>query len=120
MNARLNKASALSKKHHVNFVDVAITGAVNLHGAKTPLLCAGEKAEDVAQIFKRLGTPIQVVGDKPGDAAALKLLRSIFTKGLEALSVECLLTAEKRGLRFARPDQKRILYIFSIFKSSQL
>ena len=95
----MEKASALSKKHHVNFVDVAIMGAVNLHGAKTPLLCAGEKAEDVAQIFKKIGTPIQVVGDKPGDAAALKLLRSIFTKGLEALSVECLLTAEKRGLR---------------------
>lgn len=95
----MEKASALSKKHHVSFVDVAITGAVNLHGAKTPLLCAGEKAEDIAQIFKKLGTPIQVVGDKPGDAAALKLLRSIFTKGLEAISVECLLTAEKRGLR---------------------
>ncbi len=95
----MEKAGALSKKHHVNFVDVAITGAVNLHGAKTPLLCAGEKAEDVAHIFQTLGTPIQVVGSKPGDAAALKLLRSIFTKGLEALSVECLLTAEKRGLR---------------------
>ena len=95
----MEKADALSKNHHVNFVDVAITGAVNLHGAKTPLLCAGDKAEDVAQVFKKLGTPIQVVGDKPGDAAALKLLRSIFTKGLEALSVECLLAAEKRGLR---------------------
>jgi 3-hydroxyisobutyrate dehydrogenase len=95
----MEKASDLSQMHHVNFVDVAITGAVNLHGAKTPLLCAGEKAADVAQIFKKLGTPIQVVGDKPGDAASLKLLRSIFTKGLEALTVECLLMAEKRGLR---------------------
>ncbi len=95
----MEKAFELAKKHSVHFVDVAITGAVNLHGAKTPLLCAGEKATQVADIFKKLGTPIQVVGAKPGDAAALKLLRSIFTKGLEALSIECLLTAEKRGLR---------------------
>jgi 3-hydroxyisobutyrate dehydrogenase-like beta-hydroxyacid dehydrogenase len=95
----MEKAFEVAKKHSVDFVDVAITGAVNLHGAKTPLLCAGEKAAEVADIFKKLGTPIQVVGEKPGDAAALKLLRSIFTKGLEALSIECLLTAEKRGLR---------------------
>jgi 3-hydroxyisobutyrate dehydrogenase len=95
----MEKSSALFKSHGVAFIDVAITGAVQLHGAKTPLLCAGEKAAEVAALFTRLGTPIQVVGREPGDAAALKLLRSIFTKGLEALSIECLLTAEKRGLR---------------------
>lgn len=95
----MEQAAALFEKHGMAFVDVAITGAVQLHGATTPLLCAGEKAGEAAALFTRLGTPIQVVGRKPGDAAALKLLRSIFTKGLEALSVECLLTAEKRGLR---------------------
>jgi 3-hydroxyisobutyrate dehydrogenase-like beta-hydroxyacid dehydrogenase len=95
----MEKAAALFETHGMAFVDVAITGAVQLHGAKTPLLCAGEAASEVAELFTRLGTPIQVVGRKPGDAAALKLLRSIFTKGLEALSIECLLTAEKRGLR---------------------
>lgn len=95
----MEQAAALFEKHGMAFVDVAITGAVQLHGATTPLLCAGEKAVEVAALFTRLGTPIQVVGRKPGDAAALKLLRSIFTKGLEALSVECLLTAKKRGLR---------------------
>lgn len=95
----MERAAALFKKHGVAFVDVAITGAVNLHGAKTPLLCAGEEAAEIAALFMQLGTPVQIVGSKPGDAAALKLLRSIFTKGLEALSVECLLTAEKRGLR---------------------
>lgn len=88
---------ATSSGHH--FVDVAITGAVNIHGAKTPLLCAGVRAPEVAELFRRLAAPVQVVGARPGDAASLKLLRSIFTKGLEALSVECLTTAEKRGLR---------------------
>jgi 3-hydroxyisobutyrate dehydrogenase-like beta-hydroxyacid dehydrogenase len=95
----MEKAAALLKSQGMAFVDVAIVGAVQLHRAKTPLLCAGEKADEVAALFTQLGTPIQVVGRQPGDAAALKLLRSIFTKGLEALSIECLLTAEKRGLR---------------------
>ncbi len=93
---RADKQATASGQH---FVDVAITGAVNIHGAKTPLLCAGERAEDVATLYRGIGAPIQVVGTRPGDAALLKLLRSIFTKGLEALSVECLTTAEKRGLR---------------------
>ncbi|WP_082151449.1 NAD(P)-binding domain-containing protein [Caenimonas sp. SL110] len=88
---------AIASGHH--FVDVAITGAVNIHGAKTPLLCAGERAGEVATLYRSIGSPIQIVGARPGDAASLKLLRSIFTKGLEALSVECLTTAERRGLR---------------------
>ncbi len=81
------------------FVDVAITGAVNLSGARTPLLCAGQAASEVAALLTACGAPVRTVGARPGDAAALKLLRSIFTKGMEALAVECLVTAERQGLR---------------------
>lgn len=92
-------AEKAATPHDVGFVDVAITGAVNMRGAKTPLLCAGQQAQHVADVFKPLGAPVKVVGSQPGDAARLKLLRSIFTKGLEALTVECLATAEVSGLR---------------------
>lgn len=88
---------ALSSGHR--FVDVAITGAVNLSGAKTPLLCSGSAAPEVAALLAACGAPIRPVGAHPGDAASLKLLRSIFTKGMEALAVECLVTAEQKGLR---------------------
>lgn len=93
------RAERLAKAAGQHFVDVAITGAVNVHGPRTPLLCAGTKADEVAQLFRAVGAPVQVVGSVPGDAASLKLLRSIFTKGLEALAIECLTTAQKRGLR---------------------
>lgn len=95
----MRRAQTLAAQTGQHFVDVAITGAVNLHGAHTPLLCAGAQASRVAELFRALGAPVQVVGHQPGDAASLKLLRSIFTKGLEALSVECLMTAERQGLR---------------------
>lgn len=88
---------ALASGHR--FVDVAITGAVNLSGAKTPLLCSGSAAPEVAALLAACGATIRPVGVRPGDAASLKLLRSIFTKGMEALAVECLVTAEQRGLR---------------------
>jgi 3-hydroxyisobutyrate dehydrogenase len=93
------RAETLAAASGPSFVDVAITGAVNIHASKTPLLCAGVRAPEVADLFGRLGAPVQVVGTRAGDAASLKLLRSIFTKGLEALAVECLATAERRGLR---------------------
>jgi 3-hydroxyisobutyrate dehydrogenase-like beta-hydroxyacid dehydrogenase len=83
----------------VHFVDVAITGAVNLGGKKTPLLVAGGKAGFVQELFLPFGGSVRAVGEQPGDAAALKLLRSIYTKGMEALAVECLVTAERMGLR---------------------
>lgn len=93
------QASEHAGKLGLHFVDVAITGAVNVRGAKTPLLCAGERADIVANLFSRIGAPVKTVSGPPGNAARLKLLRSIFSKGLEALTIECLSTAEVDGLR---------------------
>jgi 3-hydroxyisobutyrate dehydrogenase len=100
----MSRAETLARSGGQRFVDVAITGAVNLSGARTPLLCSGEGAEEVRALLAACGAPIRVVGTKPGDAASLKLLRSIFTKGMEALAVECLVTAERKGLRAALHD----------------
>ena len=51
--------------------------------------------------FAGLGAPVRGTPAvaEAGDAAALKLLRTILTKGLEALAVECLVAAEKQGIR---------------------
>lgn len=95
----MREAAALAAHRGVGFVDVAVTGAVNVRGAKTPMLCSGERASAAARMFGDLGAPVRVVGERAGDATRLKLLRSIFTKGLEALAIECLATAEAAGLR---------------------
>jgi len=94
----MEQANELAIAQGVAFVDVAITGAVNLGMRKTPLLLAGGKALEVQALYAPLGARVTVVGPQPGNAVRLKLLRSIFTKGLEALSVECLATAEAMGL----------------------
>lgn len=96
--ADMRQADVVAKTYGVDFVDVAITGAVNLGQRKTPLLIAGEKAQAVHDLYYPLGAPLTVVGHRPGDAASLKLLRSIYTKGVEALAVECLSTAHQMGL----------------------
>ncbi len=82
------------------FVDVAIMGAIALTGGKTPVLIAGEQVERAQELFTLMGAPAKILEDgKPGEAVALKLLRSVIVKGLECLSIESLTAAEHLGIR---------------------
>jgi 3-hydroxyisobutyrate dehydrogenase len=84
----------------VRYVDAVILGAIALTGVATPLLAAGATSAEAMREFAGLGAPVRVLPQaEAGDAAALKLLRTILTKGLEALAVECLVAAEKQGIR---------------------
>jgi 3-hydroxyisobutyrate dehydrogenase len=77
-----------------------IMGGVNLTGMNTPLLCAGEKTEKIVALIEKLGAPIRVLSAaRAGDAASLKLLRTVFTKGLSALAVECIVAARHHGVK---------------------
>jgi 3-hydroxyisobutyrate dehydrogenase-like beta-hydroxyacid dehydrogenase len=77
-----------------SFVDVALLGAVSVSGLATPSLASGPGAERFAELFAPLGMPVEVVSERPGDASALKLLRSVFMKGIAAAAVESLAAAE--------------------------
>lgn len=83
-----------------SYVDVAIMGAVSVHEHRTPLLASGADAARLHELLARFGFPVEVLPDsQPGDATALKLVRSILTEGMEAVVIECLLVAEALGLR---------------------
>jgi 3-hydroxyisobutyrate dehydrogenase len=97
-----DKRSACQRaaERSVPYVDAVILGAIALTGATTPLLAAGPASEEALREFAELGAPVRILPRAgAGDAAALKLLRTILTKGLEALAVECLVAAEKQGIR---------------------
>jgi len=84
----------------VDFVDVAIMGAVSIHGHRTPLVASGDRAPRLQALLAPLGFSVQVLPDSlPGDATALKLVRSVLTKGMDGVIIECLLVAEALGLR---------------------
>lgn len=94
------EAEKLARGVGVHYVDTVILGAIALTGARTPLLAAGPLAEAAMADFVALGAPVKTLPEaKAGDAAALKLLRTILTKGLETLAVECLVAAEQQGVR---------------------
>ncbi|MFT4264680.1 MAG: NAD(P)-binding domain-containing protein [Nocardioides sp.] len=84
----------------VGYVDAVIMGPVPITRAATPVIAAGRDAATAMLEFAGLGAPVRVLpGSEPGDAATLKLLRTVLTKGIEALAVECLVAAERAGMR---------------------
>jgi 3-hydroxyisobutyrate dehydrogenase-like beta-hydroxyacid dehydrogenase len=81
----------------VAFADVALLGPIPTHGLRAPVLASGPGAQAFADLFGQLGMPVEVVSDEAGDAAALKLVRSVFMKGLAAAVVESMDAAEAMG-----------------------
>jgi 3-hydroxyisobutyrate dehydrogenase-like beta-hydroxyacid dehydrogenase len=79
------------------YVDMAVMAPVHPRGHRTPSLLAGAAAQGLAPRFAELGFDVEVVGDAVGEATAIKMVRSLFVKGLEALTVEMLLAARASG-----------------------
>jgi len=80
------------------FADVALMAPVPGNGVRTPSLVSGSGAAGYARSLGALGAPVEALGDQPGEAATRKLLRSVFMKGLAAISFEALAAAERAGL----------------------
>lgn len=80
------------------YIEGAIMSPVAPHGYKVPVLVAGPAAAEVAGLLNPLGMAVEVAGTAIGAASATKMCRSIVMKGIEALMVECLVTARRYGV----------------------
>lgn len=102
----LNTVTPLLKKemdqlisiNGADFIEVAILGTISSYGFKSPMLACGKKANEFKHLFSSLGFSIKVLSDKIGTASYMKMLRSIFSKGVESLLFEMLVAAEKCDL----------------------
>ncbi len=80
------------------YVDVAVVAAIHPKRHRTPLLIAGPHAQAVAPLLREMEMQLDVVGDALGAAAAIKMIRSVMIKGIEALTLECFLAASRAGV----------------------
>jgi 3-hydroxyisobutyrate dehydrogenase-like beta-hydroxyacid dehydrogenase len=80
------------------YVDVAVIAPIHPKRHRTPLLIAGPYAEGIAPLLAEMEMTLKVVPGETGKAAAIKMIRSVMIKGLEALTLECFLAAERAGL----------------------
>ena len=79
------------------YLDMAVMAPVHPKKHATPVLLAGAPAETLLPQLLALGFSASLVGPEPGAATAIKMVRSLFVKGLEAITVETLLAARASG-----------------------
>ena len=80
------------------YVDVAVVSAIRPARHRSPMLIAGVHAAKIEPTLGALGMKISVVGPQTGAAAAIKMVRSVMIKGIEALTLECFLAASRAGV----------------------
>ena len=80
------------------YVDVAVIAAIYPARHRTPMLLAGPHAEPVVPLLRELEMKVSVVNGDIGAAAAIKMIRSVMIKGIEALTLECFLAAARAGV----------------------
>ena len=81
------------------YVDVAILAPIHPARHQTPLLLAGPHADTVMPLLiDELEMRGAIAGDEVGQAAGLKMIRSVMIKGIEALTLECFLAAKRYGI----------------------
>lgn len=81
------------------YVDVAILAPIYPKRHQTPLLLAGPYAQAVLPLLiDELEMRGAIASDEIGAAAGLKMIRSVMIKGIEALTAECFMAAQRAGI----------------------
>ncbi|MFD0945899.1 DUF1932 domain-containing protein [Sphingomonas canadensis] len=81
------------------YVDTAVLSPVNPRRLAAPLLLSGPHAAAGEAALKAAGfTGTRVVEGPVGAASAIKMVRSVMVKGMEALAAECAIAAARAGV----------------------
>ncbi|MBA15292.1 MAG: 6-phosphogluconate dehydrogenase [Sphingomonas sp.] len=81
------------------YVDVAVLAPVDPARMAVPLLVSGPHAGFACETLGRIGfTNVRTVGAEVGRASAIKMIRSVMVKGIEALTDEMMAGAEAAGV----------------------
>ncbi|MBT5264363.1 MAG: NAD(P)-dependent oxidoreductase [Rhodospirillaceae bacterium] len=81
------------------YVDVAVMDTVPGRGHKVSMLLSGVAVERVIERLAPFDMKLDPVGDAVGQASTVKMARSVFVKGLEAILCESLTAAERVGVQ---------------------
>lgn len=92
------KASKLIDAAGAHYVEAGVMASIHPAGIRVPMLLGGRQAGALAEKLVPLGFDMTVVDEKIGVASAIKMCRSIFIKGLEAIVIESYTTARRYGV----------------------
>lgn len=79
------------------FLEAAVMAPVAPQRLQVPMLLCGAGADAAARRLQAIGLNVTPISERIGMASAIKMCRSIFIKGLEAITVESMFTARRYG-----------------------
>ena len=94
---RKRETDALVRATGAGYADMAVMAPALPDGHTTPVLLAGPGG--FAEFLDASGFNWRLAGPEIGQATAIKMCRSVFVKGLEAITVQALMAAERAGCR---------------------
>lgn len=86
------------KDSGVLFVDAAMMGSLPKDKHQVPITASGNGAEKFKELMTPYNMKIETAGDVAGAASAIKLVRSIYMKGVSVLMMEMLSAADAYGV----------------------
>jgi 3-hydroxyisobutyrate dehydrogenase-like beta-hydroxyacid dehydrogenase len=92
------QVAAVATAQGAAFCEIAVMGPIPPYGHKAPLLLGAPGAAQFEALFAPLGMRMEIIStERIGQAAAVKMFRSVVYKGIEALLFECVLGAGQYG-----------------------
>ena len=82
----------------VLFADAAMLGSLPKDKHQVPITASGNGAAKFYELMTPYGMKITLAGEKAGSASAIKLVRSIFMKGIAALMIDTMQAADAYGV----------------------
>jgi 3-hydroxyisobutyrate dehydrogenase-like beta-hydroxyacid dehydrogenase len=102
LSAAPPEAKERTAARHDFYADGAVLGTVATSGHEVPIAAAGGGAERFRDLVAPAGLRVEVLdGAVAGTAARLKLVRSVYMKGRDALVLEMMLAARRLGVEDA-------------------
>ena len=99
LTAARPEAKERAAERHGFYADGAVLGTVATSGHEVPIAAAGAGAERFRELVAPAGLRVEVLdGAAAGTAARLKLVRSVYMKGRDALVLEMMLAARRLGV----------------------
>ncbi len=96
--AEKRKIGKIVEAAGADYVEAAILGAIGAGGPNTRIIVTGPLGKTTAKVFTSLGLNLEWYSDEIGKASMFKMLRSVFSKGLECIILELLAAGRRAGI----------------------
>ena len=94
-----NRIAQVIEPSGADFIEGAILSAVGETGSKASILVCGKRGEEFSGLMNRLGlVNLKYFSPKIGEASQVKMIRSVFSKGIECLLLEMLIAGRRAGV----------------------